>query len=121
MFAVTYVPLGVRTLPIAETATKERGVLSYVRLIRIVSRCRTFRRNLPPSPPPRRRAKHHVTPYSPTSRPPRDAQVYGLSFHSISPSFQVHVQVPDHRVPYFQVSPRRTPTDHLQTGHLQAL
>lgn len=30
-------------------------------------------------------------------------QVYGLSFHSISPSFQVHVQVPDHRVPYFQV------------------
>ncbi|CAM9141456.1 unnamed protein product [Ectocarpus sp. 12 AP-2014] len=30
------------------------------------------------------------------------SQVYGLSFHSISPSFQVHVQVPDHRVPYFQ-------------------
>ncbi|CAN0084845.1 unnamed protein product, partial [Laminaria digitata] len=30
------------------------------------------------------------------------SQVYGLSFHSISPDFQVHVQVPDHRVPYFQ-------------------
>eukprot|EP00752_Nemacystus_decipiens_P002170 g2066.t1 len=29
-------------------------------------------------------------------------QVYGLSFHSISPSFQVHVQVPDHRMQYFQ-------------------
>eukprot|EP00903_Cladosiphon_okamuranus_P021241 g19514.t1 len=30
------------------------------------------------------------------------SQVYALSFHSISPTFQVHVQVPDHRVHYFQ-------------------
>ncbi|CAN0288467.1 unnamed protein product [Ascophyllum nodosum] len=29
------------------------------------------------------------------------SQVYGLSFHSLSLSFQVHVPVPDHRVPYF--------------------
>ena len=29
-------------------------------------------------------------------------QVYMLSFHTVEPTFQVHVQVPDHRIPIFQ-------------------
>ncbi|CAM9131277.1 unnamed protein product [Phaeothamnion confervicola] len=29
------------------------------------------------------------------------SQVYQLSFHSIDPTYQVHVPVPDHRMPVF--------------------
>ena len=29
-------------------------------------------------------------------------QVYMLSFHTVEPTFQVHVQVPDHRIPIYQ-------------------
>jgi hypothetical protein len=30
------------------------------------------------------------------------SQVYTMSFHTIAPSYQVHVAVPDHRMPVFE-------------------
>lgn len=30
------------------------------------------------------------------------SQVYHLSFHTINPNYQVHVKVPDHRIPIFE-------------------